>query len=103
MGSGIWTNEWMKVEESNGMFPGSDGLMIFLVVGVTNSCIFRVPSRVVGAAGILRFIDMIVDGEIASCPSNGPSSHIACIDLLTDPTVNAAKDRHTSVPTYWAM
>jgi len=31
----IWTNEWMKIEESDGMIPGSDGLMIFLVVGVT--------------------------------------------------------------------
>lgn len=65
--SGIWTNEWMKVEASNGMFPGSDGLMIFLAVGVT-IVHFRVPSLVAGPAGILRFIDVIGGREIASCP-----------------------------------
>jgi hypothetical protein len=76
-----------KIEVSNGMFPGSDGLNVFLVVGVTIVHL-RVPSRMVGAVDILRFIDMI-DGEIASCPLTFLHRlMVLCIDVLPNPTVN---------------
>ena len=57
-----------KIDASDGMFPGSDGLMVFLVVGVTILHLL-LPLQVIGAAGILRFIDVIGGGEIASCLS----------------------------------